>query len=220
MYHSIGHLPFSVKPERFVKQLAVMRDRGFGFVSQATQRDRSVFLTFDDGYIDNYTVLYPIIKQLNVRVSIFAVTNFIDRKHDFGRSQTCDVLTRSMIEEMSKSGLVEFGSHTHTHANLLRFSDREIEYELEKSKDILQSITGQQTQTFAFPYSIYNPAVPNILRKTGYKYSVTGRRGYLPRSPDLLSLPRWGVGGSTSHLSFLLKLFGILRIPFPTWARG
>lgn len=215
MYHSIGDFPFSVRSETFVRQLAVMRNRRFGFVSQATDGNMGVFLTFDDGYIDNYTVLYPIIRQLNIRVSIFVATNFIGKKYDFGRSQVCEVLTSTMIQEMSKSGLVEFGSHSHTHANLLRLSDREIEYELGKSKDVLQSITGQETQTFAFPFSIYNPVVPDILTKLRYRYGVTGRRGYVPRNPNLLCLPRWGVGVDTSYLSFRLKLLGVLRLPFP-----
>jgi len=214
MYHSIGHLSFSVMPENFIKQLNVFKNQNnFGFVSEAYRRDYSVFLTFDDGYIDNYEILYPIISGKNIKINIFIATEFIGGKHHFGRDGYYDVLTSSMIREMAKSGLVEFGSHTHTHADLSKMTKTKILYELQKSKAILEDIIGNEIITFAFPYSSYNSIVPDILRQTGYKYAVTGDKGYISRYSNPYKLPRWGVGHKTKYLSFYLKASGFYKIP-------
>lgn len=68
----------------------------------------SCLLTFDDGYMDNYFIAFPLLKQYKVKATIFVNTASIDRDPDY--------LKWDQILEMYKSGLVGFELHSHRHA--------------------------------------------------------------------------------------------------------
>lgn len=68
-----------------------------------------VCITFDDGYVNNYRLAYPVLKEFNVKAEINLIVNNIDNYPAF--------LTWDMCREMQESGLVEFGSHTYNAHN-------------------------------------------------------------------------------------------------------
>ena len=71
-------------------------------------------LTLDDGYEDNYTNLFPLLKKYQAKATISVVTGSIGQP---------GILTADQIREMSDSGLVEFASHTVTHPHLTSLDD-------------------------------------------------------------------------------------------------
>ncbi|NWJ51611.1 MAG: polysaccharide deacetylase family protein [Bacteroidetes bacterium] len=68
----------------------------------------SCLLTFDDGYKDNYFIAFPLLKQYKIKATIFINTASIGHDPDY--------LTWNQIQEMYKSGLVDFELHSHRHA--------------------------------------------------------------------------------------------------------
>lgn len=76
----------------------------------------SCLLTFDDGYVDNYFIAFPLLKQYKAKATIFINTASIDRDPDY--------LNWNQIREMYKSGLVDFELHSHRHAAV--FTDTKI----------------------------------------------------------------------------------------------
>lgn len=104
----------------------------------------------DDGYEDNYTNLFPLLKKYNAKATIFVVTDTIG---------TPNHLTEAEIREMSESGLVEFGSHTQSHPRLSMLDDAALAQELEDSRARLEEICGKPVLTLAYPYSDFDQHV-------------------------------------------------------------
>ena len=67
----------------------------------------SILITFDDGYKNNYTLAFPILKKYNMKATIFLNTKFIGKDQFY--------LNWDEIKEMYESGLVDFQLHTHSH---------------------------------------------------------------------------------------------------------
>ena len=72
-----------------------------------TLPQNSILITFDDGYKNNYTLAFPILKKYNMKATIFLNTKFIGEDEDY--------LNWDEIKEMYQSGLIDFQLHTHSH---------------------------------------------------------------------------------------------------------
>ena len=67
----------------------------------------SILITFDDGYKNNHTLAFPILKKYNMKATIFLNTKFIEKDEAY--------LNWDEIREMYESGLIDFQLHTHSH---------------------------------------------------------------------------------------------------------
>jgi len=125
MYHSVTDNNFTtcenmfVKPYEFEKQLKMIIEQGFTpifayEIKSAFLYKNPIMITFDDGYVDNYQIVYPIIKKNHFKITIFIITDFLNRKN---------FLTSNSVREMSDSGLVSIQSHTASHKRLTTLND-------------------------------------------------------------------------------------------------
>ena len=115
MYHNISENK-GVNVETFTKQIENLKDMNtFKFEEMEKLNNKlpknSVLITFDDGYADNYTNAYPILKQYNLKATIFLNTAYIDVDPFY--------LNWEQIKEMYNSGLVDFQLHTHSHFSVI-----------------------------------------------------------------------------------------------------
>lgn len=74
------------------QQLQYLWDNGYEpiFFSDLTHLedyDKPVLLTFDDGYIGNYTELYPLLQEYNMKATIFISTGCWEKKTIWIRSR-------------------------------------------------------------------------------------------------------------------------------------
>ncbi|GHV16250.1 hypothetical protein FACS189425_00180 [Clostridia bacterium] len=154
MYHLISTPPKSPNSYLFVDtntfdwQMSFVKWHNFTplFPEEINTSDNHInpiLITFDDGYEDNYTNAFPIIKKYSIKVTIFLVAGKIDQP---------DYLTRTQIREMSDSGMVRFGSHTCTHTDLATLSHQNIEKEFEISNDIIYNTTNVPVRAVSYPY--------------------------------------------------------------------
>ena len=128
-----------MSPESFERQMRFLRERKYNIVSLEELTDliknkkkippMTVAVTFDDGYLDNYTHAYPVLKKYNIPAAIFVVINRIG-KHLVND----DYMSWSQIREISESGLITIGSHSMSHPNL-----SEISLEEQLKEEILES---------------------------------------------------------------------------------
>ncbi len=201
MYHSIEPGPASgmnVTPRRFESQLRYLRKRGFRGLTltelgQADDHRKTVAITFDDGFRNNYTHAWPLLRKYGFRATIFL-------SPEIGGIET---LTRDQIREMAESGDIEFGAHTLHHVNLTRTGSETARREIEDSIAWVAQATGRPCVSFAYPYGRYAPEHVEMLRQAGIQLAVTVKKAIYPLR-ERLEIPRLSVSGKADRLQFHL----------------
>ncbi|MCA1480931.1 polysaccharide deacetylase family protein, partial [Bradyrhizobium sp. NBAIM08] len=95
--------------------------------------EKGVLITFDDGYENNYTLAYPVFKQMGIPFSIFLVGNFLHKKVNYDGIQQ-QFLRLEQLHHMH--GLVQYGYHGFNHENLMDLPQAQWEEEIKKGKEI------------------------------------------------------------------------------------
>lgn len=192
MYHLIMEEPYSVyeglfvRPSEFAAHLDAINAAGASYIFADEYRltDRpSVILTFDDGYEDNYTTMFPILKEKGAVATIFIVTDLIG---------TDGYMTEDQIREMAASGLVHFGSHTKSHQNLANMTEDQVRNDLQTSKDILNAILGYDVRSIAYPAGGFNDTVLAVASEM-FDFAYTTKSPARVSSDNLMAIPRYGV---------------------------
>ncbi len=206
MYHYISVPPanadsirrgLSVGPDVFRAHLVTLREQGFTSITlsqlaYAIQMGtplppRPVVLTFDDGYRDNYTNAYPIMREEGFVGTFFVFIKPVEERNN-------DYMTWEMVKEMQEGGM-EIGSHTLTHLDLPGKSEERIRRELQESRRILEEKLGVEVRTFAYPYGSYDSGVAHLVAEAGYWIAVTTRGGTIHSQNNIMTLKRVRVGG-------------------------
>ena len=166
MYHAVsdnlwGISELFVSPARLEEQLKALVEGGYTAITfedldRIDEIEKPVLLTFDDGYDDNYTELFPLLKKYNVKATIFMIVNDIGKNHK---------LTLEQLQEMSDSGLVSIQSHTMSHGYLDEMGESRLHAEHYDSMLALARITGKQPFVLCYPSG----------RNAGYTREITAQ---------------------------------------------
>jgi len=117
------------------------------------------------------------------------------------------------ITKMRDSGLVEFGSHTHTHRILGRCSSEVILHELRKSKSIIEEHLGGNCDLFCYPNGTpgdFTNLTEAIVRETGHRASLTTKPGWNAYNASPFALRRLGVDNSLDLTRLKLMVTGVM----------
>lgn len=142
---------------------------------------RSAVLTFDDGYEDFYTVVFPLLKKYQVKATMYVIYDYIGRK---------GFMTESEIKEILASGLVELGSHTFDHLYLKLMPDSIARKQIIDSKKKFEDRFGIQVKTFAYPYGAFSSETINLVKEAGYVAAVSVIPGMQQSEENLFYLSR------------------------------
>ncbi len=157
-----------VRENDFEQQLREIQALGYQtYFADEPQRAHGkpgVVITFDDGYADNYTTVFPLLKKYNMKATIFLITDMIGTEGH---------LTEQQIKEMSASGLVHFGSHTVSHPRLDTLTEYGMREELLHSKEILEELTGKEISALAYPNGVYSDKAEQLSAALGYRFAYT-----------------------------------------------
>lgn len=211
MYHYINdEEPFKsrlgVSPKSFEKQMRFLREHNYNILTLEelanliTQKNKiplkTVVITFDDGYLDNYTNAFPILKKYNIPAAIFVVINRIGKRlgHD-------DYMNWEQIRELSESGLITIGSHSMNHPNLSEVeSEDTLKYEIFESKKTLEETLKKRVDFFSYPFGGINTKARGLAVLAGYKACVgTNFPKDYPRN-DLYALKRVRISENSKNL--------------------
>lgn len=198
MYHSVAYEknnPVRIPQEKFKEQMKYLKDNGYStlslddlysyFEEGISVPEKSVVLTFDDGYEDNYKNAYPILKEYSFKASIFIITDSIDKK---------SYLTSSELKELDENG-ISIESHTVTHRKLQELSYDEQLKELENSKEILEKLLNKKVIYAAYPYGSYNKDTIKAAKDAGYTMAFTTDGRWAGKEDGLLTLDRVYISG-------------------------
>ncbi|MCX5711584.1 MAG: polysaccharide deacetylase family protein [Candidatus Omnitrophica bacterium] len=211
MYHSVnprsipGMNLLIVKPETFERQMQFLKNHRYNVVrlddAAAMIRDkkcipfRTVAITFDDGYKDNYIYAFPILKKYGLPATIFIIINEVSKPNR---------LSWKEIEEMQASGLITFGSHTLSSTPLIDYkSDIEVKRQIVESKKILEEKLGRHISAFSYPEGRFNDKVKQIVIDAGYELAVATSPGRKHPANDIYLLKRLRISENAENLFVL-----------------
>lgn len=216
-YHSIGDNKafFTVSEKNFENQLKYLKDKRFKVVklSELVKKMKEdvdisgmVCITFDDGYKDNYDIVFPLLKKYNFPATFFLTTNFIEKQMTNSQNIIFNMMTKENIREMELSGLAEFMPHTHNHFILDKIDFNKAKKDIEASMNEIKAITEFNAYILAYPKGFFTEEIINYLKNNNWLGAVTMRSGLVKNSDDLYRLKRNSVDSSTSFIQFKCKL--------------
>lgn len=205
MYHNTSkELPsgMNISPELLEKQIQYFIKKQYTFLKISdlpnfNELARHVVLTFDDGFVGNYTYLFEFLKKYKVPATIYLTPDI----------QGVEALTPSQIKEMQASGLVEFGAHTMTHVNLTKVDKDAAQKEIAQSKEAVEKLTGISCESFAYPYGRYNEQHVQMVKNAGFTTAVTTQKAIAAFDhSNPYTLPRLSISGCINMIQFYLIL--------------
>ncbi len=224
-YHSIsdGGPPFlSLPPETFERQLATMRRHrlagggveALGDLAEGRRPARpQVFLTFDDGYLDNHDTAAPLLAEYGFRAMVFVLPPYVDSAGGFDwpeiaeRRRAHPDVMRSMswpmVEALAEGG-IEIGSHGCRHPHLPDLDDERLREELWSSRERIRARLGR-CDVLAYPFGEWDERVAAAAAAAGYSYAFS-----LPakgeREGTALAIPRINIDQRDRGVRFAAKL--------------
>lgn len=215
MYHAVHVMDPSeasnanliVAPDNFETQIKAMVDAGYyfltpeeaykAFTENALPAKKVVWLTFDDGNEDFYTIAYPILKKYKAKATNNVITGFV-KKGNAGN------LTVKQMKEMMAHGM-SFQSHTVNHPDLSATDNATQKVELTDSIDFLENKLSTKVNTIAYPSGRYNQTTLDLAKKT-YKLGLTTNEGLASAKDGLLSLNRVRILPTTTAKGLLSEI--------------
>lgn len=215
MYHAVHVMDPSeasnanliVDPDLFEAQIKALSKAGYyfltpeeaykAFTENALPAKKVVWLTFDDGNEDFYTIAYPILKKYKAKATNNVITGFV-KKGNAGN------LTVKQMKEMMAHGM-SFQSHTVNHPDLSSTDKATQKVELTDSIDFLENKLNTKVNTIAYPSGRYNQTTLDLAKKT-YKLGLTTNEGLASAKDGLLSLNRVRILPTTTAKGLLSEI--------------
>ncbi len=220
MYHYLSIPPknadiyrkdLSVTPKNFEAQLAYLKENGYTTIHLqdlvyflAGRRElppKSIIITFDDGYRDNFTNAFPLLKKYGFTATFSVVTDPLD----FGDPR---YMSWDNIVEMHTAGM-EIGAHSKRHYDLRSDDTDFLVYEILGSKEAVEARIGEPVRVFVYPSGEYTPLTEKIVASANYWVALTTTYGAEETFATRFELPRIRMRGTDTIKTFSEKLEAI-----------
>lgn len=212
MYHMIGDIQnnAAVMTEANLRlQMNYLRDHGYHPITMqelydyitkgAPLPEKPVCITFDDGYLDSYTIVYPLMKEYGFPWTLFLITDDVGKPYNR--------MTWDQLKEMADSHTVTIANHTLSHPKLHNLATaKEKEKEIVEANEALKYHLGIDNAWLAYPYGDYDDQVVEICKKAGIKMAVTTDSGRVHVGSYPYELKRVYVGNDISLARFSERL--------------
>ena len=191
-----------VTPEWLEQKILEYRKKEYTFISiddlsslsthhSSLITKRFICVTFDDGYRDNYTLAYPLLKRLNVPFTVYVTTDFVDNRLPMWWYPNQQLgMSAEELRLLDADPLCTIGAHTVSHPKLDTLTRKEQYKEVADSKQELETLLGHLVQHFSFPHGAYNTDTLAICRELGFKTVVQSWGGPMRKGVKYSVLPR------------------------------
>ncbi len=204
----------AITQDDFKAQMKYLKDNGYhvitldqllGFLDYREQvPEKSVVITFDDGWISIYDIAVPILKEYGFPATIFIYTDFVGG----GKA-----MSWKHIKELSEAGF-DIQCQTKTHRNLTVLKNKEsfkqyfnsLEMEISYPKKLIKEKLNKECNFLAYPYGKTNNLVIAMLKKHGYRAAFTVDNKSNPFFVDKYKIGRSAIYGKYNIEKFKNKL--------------
>lgn len=202
----------TVFPHQFEKQMRFLSVRGYKSITLSELVDdkhgeKNVVLTFDDAYENMIVNGLPIMEEWDFKATIFIVSGFV------GKENLWDVnlgfrrfrhMGWKNLRYLVESGF-EIGSHSHTHPDLTKISDRKVKEELSRSRKTLEDKLGVPVRFISYPFGRYSARVKEMAQECGYTGGVCLSHPFKKRN-DIFEMERQALYIFDTMYNFEAKL--------------
>ena len=202
MYHAVSDQTWGLEglflsPSDMEAQLKYLTENGydpifFSDLPHLNQYKKPVILTFDDGYNNNYTDLYPLLQKYNVKVTIFVIPSSVGGQYS---------MTAAQIKEMADSGLVSIQSHTQDHKELASLSADQQKQQFAQSQLAIARMTGRIPSVLSYPSGSYDGNTLSLAPEY-FDMAVKSRGGLWTVQNNFFEIDRYPVYRDTGMSSF------------------
>lgn len=170
----------------------------------------SFLLTFDDGFAGVFEHAAPLLKDLGWPAVMFLVADLIGQRDEWSRSEnpegnTYPLLTTEQIRQMQNWNW-SFQSHSCRHADLPTLDDRSLDQELQRSRELIQVVTGRTVEYLAYPYGRHDERVMQSALRAGYRAAFSVRSGFNRSDVNRLQIRRIDVFGTDTPHELVRKM--------------
>jgi peptidoglycan/xylan/chitin deacetylase (PgdA/CDA1 family) len=204
VYHDVrdGPRPLCVSPSLFAEHLDVLADCAANVVTvsqlaralrQGRLRDRTVCLTFDDGFASVVDEAAPRLAERGFAATVFCVAGHLGGLNDWP-SQPAWVERRPLASAGRLGGLaaagIEIGAHGFDHARLDRADGKVLRREVSDARVAIEQSVGSPVRSFAYPYGVGPPGDARPLVAQTYEAACSVCLRLADDDSDLMGLPR------------------------------
>jgi len=213
MYHSVEYVEeepnniLRVPKEKFIEQMKFLKDNGYTTLSMAELyaffKDnlpvpkKSVVLTFDDGYEDNYKNALPVIKEFGLKATVFVVTDWVGTNNSY--------MTIPQLKEMDANGF-EVQCHTLAHKELDKLTYEQQLKDLKESKEFMERNLNKKVTTICYPIGKFNKNTIKAAEEAGYLMGIKMVGGWANKNDGMYTINRVFVSAKDTIKQFEAKI--------------
>ncbi len=232
MYHNVCHHindsnDLIIAKDVLEAQFAYLSMRGYqsfhfselkDFNSEHSLPKKSVIITFDDVYVNQLELAYPLLKKYNLKATFFIPFKYVDGVDSWNTNEE-KLMSVNQLKSMD-SKVVQLGMHSFNHNKYNELSIEEIDADFEACFDFIKKHELPVENVLAYPYGKYPRKDPvqkaffQSLKKHNILYGlrIGNRVNSFPFSNNY-EVKRIDIKGEDSLLKFKLKLkFGKLKL--------
>lgn len=201
LYPKLGKIMMlhSINSPEFIQSL-VHRVQGEGYeivsidgaVERMKTKCRKKFacFTFDDGFLNTFTIVFPVMAKENVPFCVYMTRDFYRGKSQPVWDTSAMMMNAEQLKEMSANPLCTVGVHTCSHPHLSELHAEDQRKELLDCKIDLEVLLGKRIKHMAYPHGSYNDDTLMIVSELGFETAVTTSGRYVRGDTKLLELDR------------------------------
>ena len=219
MYHAINDdtsTSLNVNPVIFSRQIAFLEKEGYNVISlkrfvegvknKGKFPPKTVVITFDDGFEDNFVYAFPVLAKYKMPATIFLITKYVGKREGY--------LTWDQVLLMKGNG-IDFGGHTRDNIYLPSLADeKELWEQIAGCREDIARKADYEAEFFCYPSGGFNEKVKETVIKAGYEGACTTNRGFDRYNKDVFELRRVKITNSdmTKPFHYRAKLSGYYNL--------
>lgn len=225
MYHRVWpgiEDGLTIPPEKLRQQWEWLKQEGYSTLSLPQYLDiaagnatnypqKALLITFDDGYLNNLTYVYPLLKELGWQATFFIIADTVDgtNKPEDGPAEKMGI---AQLKQLAPD-VVQLALHSYHHEHFKRVSLDEITTALIKSIEVMDASGLPYHKVLAYPYGARPKdaaklqGMRNAMKRVGINaaFRIGNQVSRVP-APDMLELKRIDICGSDTMEEFKIKL--------------